>query len=47
MIIADGDPTIFLVRPLSGTLMAFSALLLIIVCMPAISRKREEIFVEE
>jgi TctA family transporter len=44
MTISRGDWTVFVTRPLSATLLAMAAILLVIVFMPAISRKREEAF---
>jgi putative tricarboxylic transport membrane protein len=46
MLIARGDPTTFLVRPISGTLLALAALLLVIAVLPMIRSKRDEVFVE-
>jgi putative tricarboxylic transport membrane protein len=47
MLIGRGDATVFLTRPISGTLLAISLILLILSVMPAIRKKREEVFVEE
>ena len=47
MIISRGDPTIFFTRPISATLLAITAVILTLAVIPAISRKREEVFVEE
>ena len=44
MTISRGDWTVFVTRPLSATLLACAAVLLIIVFLPAISKKREEAF---
>jgi len=44
MTISRGDPTVFVTRPLSATLLALSLLLLVIVFLPAIAKKREEAF---
>ncbi len=46
MIIARGDPTVFLTRPLSAALMVLAALVLIVVFLPAVAKKREEVFQE-
>ncbi len=43
---AQGDPTVFIERPLSATLLAIAVVLLIAVLLPAIRRKREDVFVE-
>jgi putative tricarboxylic transport membrane protein len=47
MLLSRGDPTTFITRPLSASLLAVSALLLIIILLPAIRKKREEAFQEE
>ncbi len=44
MKIASGDPMIFLQRPISLGLLIAAALLLVIVALPAIRGKREEVF---
>jgi TctA family transporter len=44
MTISRGDWSVFVTRPLSATLLAMAAILLVIVFLPAISRKREEAF---
>jgi TctA family transporter len=44
MTISRGDWSVFVTRPLSATLLACAAVLLIIVFLPAISKKREEAF---
>jgi len=46
MLIARGDPTTFLVRPISGTLLAIAGLLLVVAVLPMIRSKRDEVFVE-
>ncbi|WEX08095.1 tripartite tricarboxylate transporter permease [Chelativorans sp. AA-79] len=47
MLISHGDPTVFLTRPLSALLLATAAIVLIVVAFPAVSKKRNEVFVEE
>jgi putative tricarboxylic transport membrane protein len=47
MIISRGDPTTFLTRPISAGLLALAILALVIVLMPNVSRKREQVFHEE
>jgi TctA family transporter len=44
MTISRGDPTVFVTRPLSATLLALALILLVIVFLPAISKKRDEAF---
>jgi putative tricarboxylic transport membrane protein len=44
MTISRGDWTVFFTRPLSATLLVMAIILLLIVFLPAISRKREEAF---
>jgi TctA family transporter len=47
MIISRGDPTIFLTRPISAGLLIAALLALSLAVLPAIRRKREEVFQEE
>jgi putative tricarboxylic transport membrane protein len=47
MLLSLGDPTVFFTRPLSAVLLLMAAALVVIVTLPAISRKREKVFVEE
>jgi putative tricarboxylic transport membrane protein len=47
MLIARGDPTTFITRPISGGLIAIAVLLLVVAVLPMIRAKREEVFVEE
>jgi putative tricarboxylic transport membrane protein len=47
MIISGGDFTIFVTRPISAGLLVFAVVLLVIVLLPTIRQRREEIFVEE
>ncbi|NCW50533.1 MAG: tripartite tricarboxylate transporter permease, partial [Betaproteobacteria bacterium] len=44
--ISRGDPTVFFTRPLSATLLTIAAVLLVLVFLPALSKKREEAFRE-
>jgi TctA family transporter len=45
-IISDGDPSIFVTRPISALLLACAAAVLVFSVLPAIRRRREEVFVE-
>lgn len=47
MIISHGDPTVFLRRPISAGLLAAAAAALIVAVLPAIRRKRKDVFQEE
>jgi len=47
MIISRGDPTVFVTRPISATLLGLAVLVLIVVFLPSIRAKREEVFQEE
>ena len=47
LLIARGDWTVFVSRPLSASLLAVAVVLLIMVLMPSVKRKREEAFVED
>ena len=44
MILSSGDPSVFVTEPISAGLLAAAALVLVIVSLPAIHRKRDEIF---
>jgi putative tricarboxylic transport membrane protein len=46
MLIARGDATVFLTRPISATLIAIAASLLVLAALPMIRKRREEVFVE-
>jgi putative tricarboxylic transport membrane protein len=47
MIISSGDPTIFITRPISASLLALAVAALVVICLPTIAKKREEVFVED
>ncbi|WP_332715978.1 tripartite tricarboxylate transporter permease [Pelagibacterium mangrovi] len=47
MIISRGDPTVFITRPISATLLALALVAIVIAVLPSIRRKRDEVFVEE
>ena len=44
LLITKGDATVFITRPISATLLAVSAVALVIVLLPALKQKREEVF---
>jgi putative tricarboxylic transport membrane protein len=46
VIISNGDPTIFLTRPVSAVLLVLAAVLLVLAVLPAIRGRRDEVFVE-
>jgi TctA family transporter len=46
MVLSRGDPTVFLQRPLSLTMLLMATALLVIVILPAVRKKREEAFQE-
>jgi putative tricarboxylic transport membrane protein len=46
LLLSRGDPAVFFTRPISATLLVISAILIVIVLLPAISKKREEAFQE-
>jgi len=46
MTISRGDPSVFVTRPLSLSMLALAAVLLLLVVLPAVRRKREEAFLE-
>jgi len=47
MIISRGDPTVFLTRPISAVLIFLAVAVLVIVLLPSVAKKREEVFIEE
>jgi len=47
LLLSRGDWSVFITRPLSASLLGAAALLLVIVLMPNIKRKREDVFHEE
>jgi len=47
LLLARGDYTTFVTRPLSMSLLVMAALLIVLVALPSIRKKREEAFVEE
>jgi TctA family transporter len=47
LLISHGDPMIFLQRPISAALLICAAITLVIIVLPSISKRREEVFVEE
>jgi len=46
MLIARGDVTVFITRPISGTLLGIAVLLLILAGLPMLRKRRDEVFVE-
>jgi TctA family transporter len=47
MLLSRGDPTTFLTKPISAAFIIAATILLVVVALPAIRKKREEVFVEE
>jgi putative tricarboxylic transport membrane protein len=47
MIISRGDPMIFLERPISAFLLALAVISVVVSVLPAVRKKRDEVFVEE
>jgi len=46
MYLSRGSPMVFVERPISALLLALAAALLVILVLPAVKRKREEVFKE-
>ncbi|AUN31396.1 tripartite tricarboxylate transporter permease [Niveispirillum cyanobacteriorum] len=46
-LIARGDPSIFVTRPLSASLLVIALILIAIVLLPSVRKRREEVFHEE
>ncbi|MEP7454993.1 tripartite tricarboxylate transporter permease [Phyllobacterium sp. SB3] len=47
MIMSRGDPSTFVTRPISLTLLLLAAAVLVVVLLPSIRKKRDEVFVED
>jgi putative tricarboxylic transport membrane protein len=47
LLLSRGDPTVFFTRPLSATMLAIAAGLLLLIVLPNIRKKREDVFTEE
>jgi putative tricarboxylic transport membrane protein len=47
MILSRGDFSTFVTRPISATLLGIAAIVLIVVLLPAVRKKREEVFVDD
>jgi putative tricarboxylic transport membrane protein len=47
LLLSRSDPTVFLTRPISATMLGIAALALIVVALPVLRKKREEAFHEE
>ncbi|MEU4695081.1 tripartite tricarboxylate transporter permease [Actinoplanes sp. NPDC023714] len=47
LIISRGDPMVFLTRPISATLLFLAAAALVVTVLPAVRRRRDEVFTEE
>jgi TctA family transporter len=47
MILSRGDPSTFVTRPISLTLLLLALAVLIVVFLPSVKKKREEVFQEE
>jgi len=46
LLISEGDPSVFVTRPLSGSFIAATVILLLIFIVPAVRRKRTEVIVD-
>jgi putative tricarboxylic transport membrane protein len=47
MLLSRGDPLVFFQKPISASFLIVSIILLVIIALPNIRKKREEVFVEE
>lgn len=47
LLLAHGDYTTFVTRPLSLSLLVLAVILVVLVALPSVKAKREEAFVEE
>jgi putative tricarboxylic transport membrane protein len=46
MLIARGDATVFMTRPISAGLLLVALLMLVLAMLPMIRKRRDEVFVE-
>jgi TctA family transporter len=47
MLLSDGDPTVFITRPISGGFMVATVVLLLLFILPAVRKKRKVVIAEE
>jgi len=47
LLLSKGDPMVFVTRPISATMLVLAALVMVSVMLPALRKKREEVFVED
>jgi putative tricarboxylic transport membrane protein len=47
MLLARGDPTVFLTRPISAGFMIASLVVLVLLSLPVLRRRREAVFAAE
>ncbi|ALJ39573.1 tripartite tricarboxylate transporter permease (plasmid) [Azospirillum brasilense] len=47
LLLSGGDPTVFATRPISGSLLAAAAFLLILMVLPSVRRRRDDAFKDE
>ena len=47
LLISRGDPSVFIMRPISASMLAVAAFLLVLIVVPQIRRKRAEVIVDE
>ncbi len=47
LLISKGDPMVFVQRPISGTFLVLTLLLIVLLAAPMIRSKRQEVFQEE
>jgi TctA family transporter len=47
MLLARGDPTVFLTRPISAGFLIASVVVLVLLALPVLRRRREQVFAEE
>ena len=45
--LSRGDPSTFVTRPISAGLLLVALAVLVVVFLPSVKKKREEVFVEE
>ena len=46
LLLSKGDPSVFVTKPISGTMLALAAVFLLLVLLPSFSKTRERAFKE-
>jgi TctA family transporter len=47
LLLSKGNPTVFVTQPISAAMLAMAALVMVTVLLPALQKKRDEVFIED